>query len=87
MTGKEEIKEALKEGRVLLGRDSSVRLLKAGKLKSVFFATNCAPETRKELEYYGKVGKVELKGFKGTSAQLGQLCGKPFNVTILGIKK
>jgi ribosomal protein L30E len=33
------------------------------------------------------MGKVEIERFKGDSASLGQICGKPFSVTVLGIEK
>ena len=87
MDDKKVIKEALKEKKVLLGKNSTVKALKKGGLKSVFLANNCPKDILKEMEYYSKISKTELEEFGDSSPKLGQLCGKPFSITVIGIKK
>lgn len=81
------IKTALNEKKLVMGRNDVVRMLKMGSIESVFIADNCPPNLLQELEYYTKVSAVGLHKFKENSIMLGQLCGKPFNITVLGIKK
>jgi large subunit ribosomal protein L30e len=83
----QEIKEAMKEKKILIGSRTVIKGVKRGHLDSVIYASNCPEETRKDLEYYSRGGFLELKEFKGNSVQLGELCGKPFNVLLIGIRK
>ncbi len=81
------IKDAVKNGKILMGRNSVARALKAGSLEAVVCPTNCPADLTKELDYYSKVSKVPIEKFEGNSAALGQLCGKPFKIVTLGIEK
>ena len=58
-----------------------------GSLEEVFYTSNCPRELVRELEHYGKAGGVKVSMFEGDSGNLGQLCGKPFKIAILGIEK
>ena len=89
MAGEKDIKQALKEGKLLMGRTEVVRAMKRGSLVSVFCPSNCPPDLLRELEHGAALskGKLEVQKFTGNSARLGQSCGKPFNITVLGIKK
>ena len=81
------IKEALKEGKVKIGKSAVLRMLKKGSLQSVIRASNCPDRVVRDIGYYAGIGKVGIERFEGDSASLGQLCGKPFSVTVLGIEK
>ena len=87
MGAEKDIKKAMEEKKAILGRNEVVRLLKAGGLGSVFYADNCPAHMVRELEYYSGISKFQLERLKEDSAKLGQICGKPFNITVLGIKK
>jgi len=87
MSSEKMIQDAIKAGKVLVGRSAVVRSLKLGSLESVFCASNCPTKMLRELDYYIKISSIDLQKFRGNSARLGQLCGKPFNITVLGIKK
>ncbi|MBN2331401.1 MAG: ribosomal L7Ae/L30e/S12e/Gadd45 family protein [Candidatus Aenigmarchaeota archaeon] len=87
MSSDKVIKEALKEGKVSIGRSAVLRMLKRGSLQSVIHASNCPDGTMRDLRFYAGMSKVEIERFKGDSASLGQLCGKPFSITVLGIGK
>lgn len=87
MDSEKMLKGAVKEGKIVIGRKSVERGFKAGTLKAVFIPVNCPQDVAKEAAYYCKIGKVETHSFSGNSAQLGQTCGKPFKIAILGIEK
>ena len=87
MTEEKEIKSAIKEKKLLIGSKSVLKNLKRNVIKSVIHASNCPEDRLKDLEYYGKNFGIELKRFKGNSRQLGEVCAKPFNISVIGIKK
>ena len=81
------IKDALKDKKPVIGRQEVLRMAKLGLLESIIYAVNCPPQNVEELEYYSRISKIGLHKFGKSSSNLGQLCGKPFNIIILGIKK
>ncbi len=87
MSVEKNIKEAFDEGKTVIGRGRVMKLLKAGGLESVVYASNCTPTTVKDLEYYARISKIQTEKFNGDASKLSQVCRKPFNITILGIKK
>jgi len=82
-----EIKTAMKEKKLVIGSRSVLKNLKSDNIESVICASNCPDNTYGELRYYGKHFGVEVKRFSGNSRRLGEICGKPFGILVLGIKK
>jgi len=82
-----DIKTAIKKKKIVMGSRSVVKSLKNGKTESVIYATNLPKATMRDLNRYSNISKVGLKGFDGNSAELGELCGKPFPILMLGIRK
>lgn len=82
-----EIKEALKAKKVIIGSNSVLRGLRVGGLKSVILASNCPQDKIMDLERYSKLSGTQVNKFEGNSLQLGEICGKPFNVLLVGVKK
>ena len=87
MALEKEIKEGLKSKKVVLGSNSVIRAVKSGFLKTIVYASNVPEVSIKNLQYYSQLGKVSLERFEGNSKQLGEICGKPFNVLLVGLKK
>jgi large subunit ribosomal protein L30e len=87
MSIEKEVRNALKEKRIVIGSRSVIRGIRNRAFSGVFFADNCPEGTRKDLTRYGELAGTEVSPFNGNSAQLGQLCGKPFNILLIGIKK
>lgn len=82
-----EIKKALEGKKLIIGRNRVVKGIKNGTIKSVIKASNCPMILSRDIDMYSRSGDFELKGFPGNSLRLGQICGKPFNIVLLGIKK
>ena len=81
-----EVKEKLKKGKVILGYRKSLKYLKLNKPKFVIVAENAPEEIKKDI-FFVLTDKNKLKVFKGTSIELGTLCGKPFPVSVLVVKE
>jgi large subunit ribosomal protein L30e len=83
----QEIKEAIKEKRIVIGSRTVMKGVKRGHITSLIYASNCPEGMMKDIAYYSQNNFVAIKEFNGSSLQLGEACGKPFNVLMVGIKK
>jgi len=79
----EQIKEALKN-KPIIGTDRILKSLKSGKLKKILIASNCKAETKKDIEYYAKLAKVEVIKLDIPNEEVGLVCKKPFSIAVLG---
>lgn len=86
MTVEKEIKKAMKEKKLLIGTKSVLRGVKENSVKYVIRSSNCREELVKDLGYYSRNFGLEVRKFSGNSRQLGEICARPFNVMLLGIK-
>lgn len=82
-----EIKEAMKGNRLLIGSNCVLRDIKKGNIQSLILSTNLPAARKKELNSQASVAGIEVKEYEGDSAKLGEACGKPFNILLIGIKK
>jgi large subunit ribosomal protein L30e len=82
-----EVKDAEKAGKLLIGTKSVRKALKKGELKAVLCAENCPESMIKDLNHYATVSNTQVKEIKGNSDRLGEVCGKPFNILVTGIRK
>jgi len=81
----EDLRNALKENKVILGSKRTIKYLKLGKVKMIVISNNCPENVKKDLEHYTKLTGTKLENFDGTAKQLGIFCGKPFSIATLAI--
>ncbi len=81
----EDLKNALKENKVILGSKRTIKYLKLGKVRMIVISNNCPENVKKDLEHYTKLTGIGLENFDGTAKQLGIVCGKPFSIATLAI--
>ncbi len=86
MTVERDIRNAVKENRIVIGSNKVIRGVKNSAFSQVVFASNCPEDTKKDMDRYSQLSGLEVRPFDGNSSQLGQLCGKPFSVLLIGIK-
>jgi len=79
------IRVAVDTGDVTLGSEKSIQSLKLGKGQLVIVAENSPENILKDVEYYSKLSDIPSYTYKGTSVDLGSVCGKPFTVATLVI--
>ncbi len=82
---REEIRKAIREGKVIIGTDRTIKFIMNGKISKVVIAKNCPENIRKRLEYYSKIYGIEIVEFDGNNKELGTFCGKPFSISVMGI--
>jgi len=80
------IKEALKQGNVVIGTQQTLKQLKQGKLKKVYLAINCPEKLSGDIQHLSKLAKIPVIKLKKPNDELGVFCKKYFSVSVLGIK-
>ncbi len=73
------LKIAVDTGKVVLGARGAKRAARTKKARLIVLASNC-PDT--ELN---AIPGVKVHVFRGTNAELGAACGKPFSVSAVAI--
>jgi len=83
-----EIKKLLKNKEIILGTEKVLKELKLGKLAKVYVSNNTPESVRADLTKYGKLVDVEIINLKFSNEEIGEICKKPFLISVLGqIKK
>lgn len=78
---------SVESGEVELGSKSSIRDLLLGKTKMAVLAKNAPRTVREDLLKYGKLSQIPVLEYPGTSIELGSVCGRPFPVIALSVRK
>jgi len=82
-----EINKAMEEGKLVIGKERTVKYLKNGKVKTVILASNVPKDILIEIEHNAKISKADVVRYEGNNKELGALCRKPFLVTVVSILK
>jgi len=78
---------AVKTGKVSFGANSALQNAKTGKAKLIILASNCPKDIKDEIEYCGKISKVPVIIYKGTSMDLAETASKLFIISALSIRE
>jgi len=81
------IKEKIKHDKVVIGYKTVIKSLKSDRPELVVLASNTPEDKKKMIELNAKISKVQVKEYPKDSVDLGLLCGKPFSVSVLAIKR
>jgi len=79
----DELKKAIKEKKLTIGTERTIKNLKLGKATIVFLASNCKPEVKEQIEHYAKISGAKIIKLDVPDKEIGLLCKKPFNVSVL----
>lgn len=83
----DEIKQGLKEGKLILGTKRTVKAIRAGGVSKIFLASNCPEVIAEDIEHYCAITEIPVEKLKIDCDELGSVCKKPFYVSVVGIAK
>ena len=83
----DELKKLLKENKVVLGTEKTLKILQLGNAKKVFVSKNCPEIVKKDIEYYASLSQVPIISLKQPNDELGTICKKPFAVSVLCVSQ
>jgi len=79
-----KLQEALKKEKLIFGSNKILKLLRNGKLKVIFLASNVREDIKGEVEHLAKLGKTEIVNLDMPNSEVGVICKKPFSISVLG---
>ncbi len=80
-----EIRLTVESGKVEFGFRKATKNALFGKVKLFVVAENTPKDMADDVKHYASLSNVPVIEFKGTSVQLGSICGKPFPITVLSV--
>ncbi len=78
----DNLKKVLKEGKLKIGADETLKSLKKMEAKEVFVSSSCPEELLEKIEKYCVLGGCTVSKLKENSKELGAACKKPFSINI-----
>ncbi len=79
------IRSAVDSGNVILGTKKTLNLVMSGGAKYVVVAENCEKNAKEDLRRYAEISGIDVQEYSGSSVELGEVCGKPFVVSMLAV--
>jgi len=81
------IATTVKTGKVLFGANRAVESARLGRAKLIVLASNCPRSIAEDVMNYSRFSNVPVVIYKGSSIDLGAVCGKPFMVSALTVRE
>ncbi len=82
-----ELRKHVQAGRLVIGTDEVMKLLKHNKVARIFAAANCPASVKEDLRHYCAMAGCELVELAVPNDELGILCKKPFSIAVVGIPR
>lgn len=79
----EEIKETETNGNLIVGFKEVKKGIEDSKVEKVFLANNCTGSLKEDV----KKTNIEVVQTDFSNKRIGTICGKPFNISVLGVSK
>ena len=78
----DNLKKAIKEKKLTIGTEKTIKALKKGEAKEVFISKNCPELIRKEIKNYAKIANIPIVEMKENNKEIGTICKKPFAINL-----
>ena len=82
-----EIRNLVEQGKVTIGTNKTIKMLKLGKISTVILAKNVPSEIEEDINYYSKLANAKVVKLDLFNDELGAALKKRFKVSVLGILK
>jgi large subunit ribosomal protein L30e len=82
-----ELKKLMKEKKLVIGADETKKGLRVGKFQKVYLASNCGDLLKSDIEHYASIGGVAVVGTNLQNTEMGDICKKPFAISVMGLLK
>ena len=79
-----EVKRLIKEEKLIIGTDRTVKGLEKNTILKVFLASNCPEETVDKINHYSGINGIEVVTVPLKNSELSDVCKKSFNISVLG---
>ncbi len=80
----DEINKLSKSDKIVIGTERTMKQLKLERLSKVFLSSNAPQKIRADFIKYGKLAGVDIVNLKYSNEEIGEICKKPFLISVLG---
>ncbi len=81
-----EIQNALIADKLIIGTDRVIKGLKNNEVAKIFVTVNAPEIVKSDLEHYSSLNKTSVIYLDTNSEELGEICKKRFNISLVAIK-
>ncbi len=82
-----KIKKLLKQGKLIIGTNNTLKKLRANKLEKIWLSSNVPERVKEDLLNYSKLNNVKVIDLDIANDELGVVCKKPFSVSVASLIK
>ena len=82
-----EMRRAVDTGKVFFGEKQSQKSVLKGNAELIVISNNVRKNVREKIKQLSHVTGVPVLDFNGNGLELGAVCGKPFNVSVMAVQK
>lgn len=82
-----EIKKLLKQGKLIIGTNNTLKKLRTNKLEKIWLSSNVPERVKEDIINYSKLNNVEVIDLDIANDELGVICKKPFSVSVASLIK
>jgi large subunit ribosomal protein L30e len=80
-----DLRLAVDTGSVVLGTEQTAKAISSNRAKLVVVTTKGKVDSTADIAHLCGIANVKLVKFKGSSMELGTVCGKPYSVNSLAV--
>jgi len=80
-----ELQVIAKTGKMVFGSKSAIKNAKLGKAKMIIISSTIPEDIKADIQYYSKLSRIPVIEFKGSSWDLGAVCGKPYMISAISV--
>ena len=81
----EEIRNALKDDKVLMGTEKVIKGIKNKSVKTVIMSNNAPESVKADIEHYSQISEISVNQVDMNNEELGTLCRRKHNISVLAI--
>ena len=82
-----DFKKLLDDQKLVLGAQRTLKLLRQNKAAKVWLSANVDAATLDDIQHFASLNKVEVVQMQHSNVELGELCRKPFAVSVVSVPK
>ena len=82
-----DIKKLLKSDKLIIGKDETIKGLKRSEVSCIYVTQNCDATLRTDINYYAGLAEVSVVELSLPNDELGQVCKKPYAISVLAVRK
>ncbi len=82
----DELKNAVKNDKILLGKDTVLKAIRDKSIKKVVLSSNTPNDLREDIEKYASLSEIPVENVDMNNEEMGTFCKRKYHVSVLALK-